>query len=153
MRTYDVTLADLPAQQTAVVRAHVPVDGIAGFIGSAFGEVMGALARSGQHPSGAPFARYHTTEDGFDVEAGFPVRQPVVASGRVVGSTLPGGPAARVLHQGAYADVAAAYQAAVRWLEENAMRQAGDAWEHYLDEPSVAEPRTEVFVPCAPAHR
>lgn len=153
MRTYDVTLADLPEQHTAVVRAHVPVDGIAAFIGSAFGEVMGALARSGQQPSGAPFARYHVTEDGFDVEAGFPVSGRFEDSGQVLGSSLPAGPAARVVHQGAYADVAAAYEAAVRWLEENAMRQAGDAWEHYLDEPSVAEPRTEVFVPCAAAHR
>jgi len=153
MRTYDVTLADLPEQQTAVVRAQVPHNGIGDFIGGAFGEVMGALARSGQQPSGAPFARYHLIEDGFDVEAGFPVRGAFTDAGRVVGSSLPAGPAARVVHQGAYADVAAAYQAAVRWIAENAMQQNGDAWERYLDEPSVPEPRTEVFVPCTPAHR
>ena len=76
------------------------------------------------------------------------MRDVVAASGDLEPSTLPGGRAARVLHRGSYAELAGAYQAAERWIQENAMRQDGDAWEVYLDDPSVAEPRTEVFVPC-----
>ena len=153
MKTYDVSFADLAERPTAVVRDHVPHDGIGPFIGSAFGEVMSVLGRAGVQPSGPPFARYRVTADGFDVEAGFPVAAPVTASGRVEGSTLPGCRAARVMHRGSYAEVAAAYEAAVRWIDENACRQSGDAWEVYLDGPEVPEPRTEVFVPCTPAHR
>jgi effector-binding domain-containing protein len=153
MRTYDVTLAELPEQTTAVVHAQVAHDGIGAFIGSAFGEVMGALGRAGEQPVGMPFARYHLTEEGFDVEAGFPVRRPIDAVGRVKSSNLPGGSVARVIHQGPYDEVAGAYQAAVRWIDENGLVQRDDAWEMYLDEPDVAEPRTEVFVPCRPAHR
>lgn len=153
MRRYEVTLAQLPAQSTAVVRAQVAHDGIGPFLGSAFGEVVRALGQAGERPAGMPFARYHLTEDGFAVEAGFPVRRRVDPVDRVEGSELPGGSVARVLHQGPYAEVAGAYEAAVRWIDENGLEQTGDAWEMYLDEPDVAEPRTEVFVPCRPAHR
>ncbi len=153
MRTYDVTLADLPEQHTAVVRAHVPHDGIGAFIGGAFGEVTAALGAAGEQPAGPPFARYHLTADGFDVEAGFPVAAAFAGAGRVEGSTLPAGRVAKVVHRGGYAEVAHAYEAAVRWVTENSLRQEGDAWETYLDEPSVPEPRTEVFVPCTVAHR
>lgn len=157
MSTYDVTLADLPLQHTAVVCGHVPHDGVAEFLGEAFGEVMTALGRAGRHPSGMPFARYQVTEDGFDIEAGFPVAEPFEppseAGGRVESSTLPAGHAARVLHQGGYAEVAAAYEAAERWIAENAMRPSAAPWEMYLDEPGVAAPRTEVFMPCVEAHR
>ena len=153
MRTYDVSFADLAERPTAVVRGHVPHDGIGPFLGSAFGEVMSVLAEAGVEPAGLPFARYRLTDDGFDVEAGFPVDGPVATFGRVEGSTLPACRAARVLHQGSYAELAGAYDAAVRWIDENACRQDGDAWEMYLDGPEVAEPRTEVFVPCVPAHR
>lgn len=152
MRTYDVTLAELPEQQIAVVRAHVPFDGVAAFLGGAFGEVAQALGRAGDEPAGMPLARYRVTADGFDAEAGFPVRRPVTPTGRVESSTLPGGSAARVMHRGAYADVGAAYEAALRWIDANRMQTAGDPWECYLDGPDVAEPRTEVFLPCTPAH-
>ncbi len=153
MRTYDVTLAELPEQQIAVVRAHVPFDGLAAFLGGAFGEVAEVLGGAGDEPAGMPVARYRVTADGFDAEAGFPVRHPVTPIGRVESSVLAGGSVARVMHRGAYADVRAAYEAALRWIDANGMQTAGDPWESYLDEPDVAEPRTEVFVPCRRAHR
>lgn len=153
MRTYDVTLAELPEQQIAVVRAHVPFDGVGAFVNDAFGEVARALGRAGDEPAGMPLGRCRVTADGFDAEAGFPVSHAVTPTGRVESSTLPGGSAARVLHRGDYAEVGAAYEAALRWIDANGMQTAGDPWESYLDEPDVAEPRTEVFMPCRPAHR
>jgi effector-binding domain-containing protein len=153
MRTYDVSFADLAAQPIAVVRSHVAHDGIGPFLGTAFSEVMSALVSAGEAPTGVPFARYRVAEDGFDVEAGFPVRAAIAPAGNVVPSTLPGGRAARVVHRGAYDQVAGAYAAALRWIDENACVQAGDAWEMYVDPPDVPEPRTEVFVPCRSAHR
>ena len=68
-------------------------------------------------------------------------------------ATLPGGHAARVLHQGPYDGVAGAYEAAEKWVVENGLRPSDAPWECYLDGPDVAEPRTEVFLPCVEAHR
>jgi effector-binding domain-containing protein len=61
---------------------------------------------------------------------------------------LAGGPTATVLHRGAYDAVAAAYDAATNWLADNGYFPAGEPWETYLDEPEVAEPRTNVHLPC-----
>jgi effector-binding domain-containing protein len=150
---YTVSLADLAEQHTAVVCGHLPVEGIPAFLGGAFEEVAGAAQAQGLHLSGPPFARYRVGTDGFDVEAGFPVSGPVTPTGRVEASTLPGGHVARTLHRGAYDEVAQAYQALESWVVDNSYTPTAAPWECYLDEPGVAEPRTEVFQPCAPAHR
>lgn len=148
MTGYQVEVVELEPQHSAVVRGHVTVDGLPGFLGGAYGEVMGVL--SGQHlsPSGPPFARYEQTADGFEVEAGFPVAGTVTPSGRVAAGELPGGPAACVMHHGSYDEVAAAYEAAGEWLATNGYVPAGEAWESYLDGPDVPEPRTLVHFPC-----
>lgn len=152
--TYTVTRAELPEQAVAVLRGHVTHDGIGPFLGHAFGAVAQALAAQGAGPCGMPFARYRPGDDGgWDVEAGFPVETPVTAAGDVVPATLPGGHAARVLYRGPYDGVAAAYEAAEKWVLENGYRPSDAPWECYLDEPDVAEPRTEVFMPCVEAHR
>jgi effector-binding domain-containing protein len=154
MSDYDVSLADLPEQHAAVVRGTVSHDGIADFLGSAFGEVAEALGRGGVEPAGAPFARYRLLDNGdFDIEAGFTVAEAVPPGGRVGPATLPGGHCARVVHRGSYDRLRAAYEAAESWVLENGFALNGDPWELYLDDPEVPEPRTEVFMPCAEAHR
>lgn len=148
---YHVERMDLERQPTAVIRAHVAHDGIADFLGGAFEEVIGTLGVQGLAPAGPPYARYALTEDGFDIEAGFPASAPVTPSGRVEASELPGGTAVVVLHRGSYADVAAAYGAAEQWLAANQWTATGAPWEAYLDGPEVAEPRTVVHWPCRPS--
>ena len=59
---------------------------------------------------------------------------------------------ATTLHVGSYAGVGSAYDAAQQFLTDEGYEVAGAPWESYLDEPGVPEPRTEVFVPCEPAH-
>ena len=147
---YNVERMDLEPQPTAVIRAHVAHDGISDFLGGAFGEVMGVLATQGLAPAGPPFARYDLTDDGFDIEAGFPASAPVTPTGRVEASELPGGSAIVVLHRGSYADVAAAYSAAEAWLAANEWSSTGSPWEAYLDGPEVLEPRTIVHWPSRP---
>jgi effector-binding domain-containing protein len=146
----EVCLANLQRQSTAVVRGHVTQDDIATFLGEAFGEVMTALSQQGLTPAGPPFGRYVQSDDGFDVEAGFPVDRPVTSTERVTAGELPGGSVAYTVHVGAYDTVAAAYAATLEWLSDNGFVVSGDAWESYLDGPDVPRPRTEVFVPCKP---
>ncbi|MGH3331558.1 MAG: GyrI-like domain-containing protein, partial [Nocardioidaceae bacterium] len=149
---YEVSLVDLQEQQTAVVRGHVEVGGIPGFLGGAFGEVMGLVERQGLKPAGMPFGRYRMTDGGFDVEAGIGVKGDLVPEGRVEASSLPGGRTARTMHVGDYGEVAAAYEAVESWLTDNGYTASGVPWESYLDEPDVPAPRTEVFFPCAESH-
>jgi effector-binding domain-containing protein len=69
--------------------------------------------------------------------------------GRVVPGSLPGGEVATTTHVGSYDDVAAAYSAVERWLDDQGLVPVGDPWESYLDGPEVAQPRTVVCFPCA----
>jgi effector-binding domain-containing protein len=150
---YETQFVDLQAQHTAVVRAQVTVEEMPEFLGSAFGEIIRALDKQGLHPTGAPFGRYRVLEEGgFEAEVGFPCSDVVKPEGRVEAAELPAGRVARTMHVGAYDDVGAAYEAAISWLIEEGYVTVGAPWESYLDGPEVPEPRTEVFVPCEPAH-
>lgn len=143
---YDIEVAELEQQDTAVFRGHAKVEAMGDFLGLAFRQVMGALR--GAPIVGPPFARYEMTGDGFDVEAGFPVAAPIAAAGQVEPSTLPAGPAATTMHVGSYADLGAAYKAIEEWLSANGFEMIGAPWEAYLDEPAVANPRTIITWPC-----
>jgi effector-binding domain-containing protein len=120
------------------------------YLGGVFREVMEAIEAQGLHPAGMPFGRYLPTADGFEVEAGFPTSAAVAPTGRVVASSIPGGPAVQVLHRGSYGEIRAAYEAAEAWLVDNHWEPAGPPWETYLDGPEVPEPRTVVSLPCRP---
>jgi effector-binding domain-containing protein len=145
--TYEITSVELQPRLTAVVRGHVEQPDLPAFLGAAFGETIQVITAQQHTPAGPPFARYRMSGTGFDVEAGFPSPGPVAGTGRVEASELPGGPSAEVLHRGDYAAVGEAYAAAGKWLAEHRYTPNGDAWEEYLDEPGVAEPRTVVHMP------
>lgn len=147
---YTVHFADLQGQDAAVVRGQVPMSGIADFLGAAFGEVMATLGAQRNTVVGPPFARYRVVAGRFDVEAGFPCQAPVSPTGRVEPATLPAGRVASTLHVGDYAGVAQAYDAVMHHVTEEGYEPCADPWESYLDDPTVPEPRTEVFLPCRP---
>jgi effector-binding domain-containing protein len=145
----EVKLVELDPQPVAVVRGHVTVEGIPGFLGAAYDEVIHMLTAEGQEPAGPPFGRYEKTDSGFSIVAGFPTLAPVAPLGRVQADTLPGGLTASLLYRGDYAGIAAAYDAAQQWLADHGFREAGQPWESYLDGPEVAQPRTILQIPCA----
>lgn len=151
MQTGTIEITERTAQPAAVVRGHVATDGIAAFVGGAFGEVAELLEREHGDVAGPPFARYHRTPDGFDVEAGFPAAGPFEPAGRVQRDDLPAGPTAMVMNVGSYEGIAAAYEALMAWVTEHGYVPDGDPWESYLDGPEVPEPRTLISVPCRPA--
>jgi effector-binding domain-containing protein len=144
----EITLVELTEQHTAVVRDRVPHDGIADFLGRAFGSVMGAVAAGGRQVVGTPFARYTAMdESGWDIEAGFPVDGPVEGPG-VESGRLPGGPAVQVIHRGSYDSVATTWHRAEAWMAEHGHTATEAPWESYLDGPEVPEPRTLIVMPC-----
>jgi len=81
-----------------------------------------------------------------DVEVGVALRQPCPLTGRVVGSTLPGGAAAMTVHHGPYGGLSAAYDAIGLWCERQGLRRSDTRWEVYgphRDDP--AELTTTVY--------
>jgi effector-binding domain-containing protein len=148
-----VELVRLRPQPTAVVRGQVPTDGIAEFLGSAFAEVLQVLDEQDLAPAGAPFGRWEPRADGFDAEAGFPSTGVVSPTGQVQPEMRPDGLAATAIHRGDYAAVGATYGLIEQWISENGYVVTGQPWECYLDDPDTPEPRTQVYLPCAPASR
>jgi effector-binding domain-containing protein len=151
----EVTVVDLPAQHTAVVRGRATPDAIAGFLGRAFAAVGSVVPAQGLRFTGPPFARYGTMDEtGWELEAGFPVDGEVTATEGVVPSTLPAERAARLVHTGPYDTVGRAWQAVSDWIVDNGYVATEAPWECYLDEPGVEQPRTVVMMPCSePARR
>jgi hypothetical protein len=142
-----IELVNVKPQFAAVVSGHLTLDRIAGFLGSAFAEVMQVLDEQRLAPAG--FGRWEPRADGFDAEAGFPSTGPVSPAGRVRVQLLPGGLAATAIHRGDYAGIGATYGALDNWITNNGYVVTGQPWESYLDEPGVPEPRTRGYLPCA----
>ena len=152
MTTYEIEARELVEQETAVEYATLPIADIGPWLGQAFKEVATYLERKGAGPVGGPFARYHpTTDDRFEVEAGFPASTPTGGEGEVEPSDLPGGPAAVTVHVGPYDAMEPAYTALRAWVREQGGEPEGDPWEVYLTDPGInpdpATWRTEVVQP------
>ena len=145
-----VEQVDLPAARTLVVRGHAAFSDITEFLGRAFAETAAAAAGQGLGLVGPPFGRYRPAEDGWDVEAGFPVAGSPAPAGQVEVGSLPAGAAVKVLHQGPYDDVESTYRALEEWIAGHGFVANGQAWESYLDEPNAPRPRTEIIQPCTP---
>jgi len=147
--TYQIATADLQEQQVACMHSRILPGELRAFLTAAYSRVPAATAQQGLGLDGPPYARYRFEKDGtIDVEAGFPVRGVIAPTGDVAPGTLPGGHVVSTLHVGAYDQVAGAYDALETYLSKNGYEQAGAAWECYLDEPDVPEPRTKVYQPA-----
>ena len=149
--TYQINVADLTDQYTAVVRGEMPREELPGWLAEAFQAVRAYLERAGVDPTGPPFARYSTLGDTVAAEAGFPVPHEVAGDGSVEPSTLPDGHAAVITHMGPYDDLDRAYLAARDWLGAHRYVPAGPHWEIYHTDPNTepdpARWRTDVVVP------
>lgn len=154
MRTYEIGLATRAEVQTAVMSATLPVPEIPRWLQSTYMAIAKALASQHIDISGPPFARYRQlAADRFQVEAGFPVNQPVGRVGEVVPSTLPGGELAVTVHVGPYDQLTSAYQAVADWMDKTGHQVSGPPWEVYYSDPEEQpDPdtwRTEVIQPLA----
>lgn len=148
---YDIDSRVLHNQRSVVMRTRLTVDDIADWLGMAYPTTAAA---AGSAICGPPFARYTMIGDDaqeFDVEAGFPVSEPVEVSGEVEVGSLPGGPAAVTWHVGPYDAMKPAYVRLLSWIKEHGAVPDGSAWEVYhsdpAEEPDPATWRTEIVQP------
>jgi AraC family transcriptional regulator len=150
-----IELRVLRSHHAATVRAEVGAQDLSEAIGRMFQAVNEVLTKQQLVRDGAPFARYHTSGETIDVEAGVMVAEPITADGDVKPSELPAGAAAIAVHAGPYESLSDTYDAMRHWLEASTSHEAnGGPWELYITDPS-AEPDsrkwlTEVIFPLKP---
>ncbi|MCW2810096.1 MAG: transcription activator effector binding [Friedmanniella sp.] len=148
----ETRIVETERQQTAVITDHVARDQLPTFFSRALTAVSETLAAEGVTPSGPPFACYHgEPREVIEVEAGFPVAEPVEAADAVLPGELPGGPAVEALHIGAYDHLAETYAAVRSRMEQEGLEPAPLMWEYYLTgpatDPDPATWRTRVVWP------
>jgi effector-binding domain-containing protein len=133
---YDIKTTKIPPRNTAVIRVAVPPTKIGETLDAVLPEVAESLERHGTAPAGPPFVRYFDfTEDEADFEAGFPVDDPIPATGRVEPGELPGGRAAVTVHRGGYDGLQQAHDEIGEWVLAHGHDPSGPVWEVYLTDP------------------
>ncbi len=138
---------------TLSVRFHAPVGQLGKRFGEVYGAIIGYLNERGEQPVGPAFATYYNMDmDDLDVEAGFPVAQPVPARGEILACALPEGTYAVCHYVGPYDGVSSAYEQLTTFVAQEGYTPSGIAYEWYFDGPEVPpqETRTDVAFPVTP---
>ncbi len=117
------------------------------------------LAANGVRRAGPPMFICHETpkevvrvnlQHNADVEVAIPISSPIEGADDVACYELPGGPMAKIIHQGPYEKSAAAYKKLFAWIAENHKKVAGPTREVYLNDPRKVPPEeilTEIYAP------
>ncbi|UCD38776.1 MAG: GyrI-like domain-containing protein [Fidelibacterota bacterium] len=148
---YQCEIQEQSAQPVLSIRTKTSIQELPKVLGEAYRTIAEFLGKSGEQPSGPPFAAYYNMDmQNLDVEAGFPVSHVVAGQGDVQASEIPAGKFATTLHTGPYSDIEPAYQALTKWIDENGHQPAGVAYEMYLNDPAVTpaqELLTRILMP------
>lgn len=139
---YDVAVREVEAQPVAAIREHARLQGIAGTMADAFGELYGYLGKIGTRPDGPPLVVYFDVDErrGVEMEVCVPVPGKVEGEGRVTPDELPAGEVAVTMHRGPYGSITPAYRAVERWVHEQGRELAGPPRERYLNSPDQVGP-------------
>ncbi|WP_407361159.1 GyrI-like domain-containing protein [Microbacterium sp. LBN7] len=148
----NIRITEEPQQWTAGVRERVPATGLTEFFSRAFRDTMSVLQSQNIRPLGAPFAKYYgSPTDTIDVEAGFPVALPIIATGDVKSGTLPAGKVIEAFHTGPYDTLEETYAEIERYMSSANLAPAAVMWEHYLTDPEAEpDPRRWLTRVCWP---
>jgi effector-binding domain-containing protein len=149
---YDIELKELDPQPMVSIRTTCRVAEIGPVLKEILPEVFYYLDKLGVRPSGPPFTRYHSFDGtACEIEAGFPVAEPMTGQGRVVAGELPGGTVASAVHVGPYEDLPRAHDAIDVWIREQGKKSRGPQWETYWtdpgQEPDPRKRKTELLWP------
>jgi effector-binding domain-containing protein len=139
---------------TATIHLTIPRAEIGLVMGPAIAEVLAALAAQGIEPVGPCFS-FHPQRptEIFDFAVGFPVNAAIIPVGRVKPGKLPAVTTARMIYQGGYDGLAAAWGDFCLWIETEGLTAQDSLWECYLvgpeSSPNPADWRTELNRPLS----
>jgi len=117
------------------------------------------IESSGAQSAGPPVFVCHETpkevvkvnlQHNADVEVVVPVSGSIDGNHEIACYELPGGPMAKITHQGPYEKSATAYKKLFAWIAENHKKVAGPTREVYLNDPRKVSPEellTEIYAP------
>lgn len=154
---YDVVIKGVEPLKVASLRGVVPTPPEQGNL---WRELEGYLAMLHVRPAGPCLSLYHDEEykeRDWDIEVCEPLTSEVQPGNRVAVKTLPAvEKMACTVHAGPLANLHEAYDAMMRWVDENGFQIVGPIREVYLKEPkhnSQTDPRTvtEIQVPVEKA--
>ena len=151
-----ISVAEVPAQQVAVVRKTLQMSELPGFYSTALGTVAAAVGNAGGTVAGPPFGWYHgMPTETVDVAGGFPVSG--LAEGPLEGDVVvlerPACLAAAALHVGSLDTLAETYRELEAWMRDRQLDRAEHSWEEYLSDPQTqpnpADWQTRIVWPLA----
>jgi effector-binding domain-containing protein len=152
--TNDVRVIECEQLHTAGVRKTVAMTELTQFFSQAFAQTMKALEARGVEVVGPPFGKYYGHPGRtVDVEAGFPIAEPITRHGQVGPGLLPGGRVVEAIHVGPYDTMGLTYAAIERFFAAEGLTPGPIMWESYLSdpdaEPDPAQWRTRICWPIA----
>lgn len=157
--SYDVRLIELNTERVATMRVLIDGDSLAYAVESALSDVWLFLEENNSGPAGAPFSIAHHMElstpipapSPWDIEAGFPILEPLRGAGQIQVRELPGGPAVAIVHGGDYHGLGNAFRVLQAWIETFGRQAAGPPRVIYLTDPAAeldtGSWRTEIVWP------
>jgi effector-binding domain-containing protein len=133
---YKFQLTEMPAQPVLSVRKRTAAGNLPQELGRAYGAIIKYLNEIGEKPLEAAFTAYYNMDmEDLDVEMGFPVTKPLSGKGEIKPGEIPAGRQVSCMHKGPYSDIAPAYDAMTRWIEENGHTPTGVCYEFYYNSP------------------
>ncbi|MFZ5974747.1 MAG: GyrI-like domain-containing protein [Bacillota bacterium] len=140
-----VGVFETAAQPVLSVRTVTPVGNLPQEIGKAYGAIMEYLGECKAYPADMPFVAYYNMDmERLDVEIGFPVANALPGKDGITASEIPAGKKAASMYKGPYMEMAPAYEAMTKWMEENGYQPAGVVYEFYYNSP-MEVPESELL--------
>ena len=139
----EVTVRDIPTQQTISITRHHKVNGLSEQIQKDCAALFTLAQEMNVSPVGAPFGIYHSAiseqEDG-PIETCVPLNGKLDGKDNIESKQLEGGKAACVIITGEmchYPELLAGYDAAADWIQKNGFEMAGPPREVWYTAPGL----------------
>lgn len=130
-------LVEKQAQPVLSIRTRSAVGNLPQVLGSGYGSIMKYLSEVGENPAGAPFIAYYNMDmEDLDIEIGYPVSKVLPGKDEVKPGEVPAGKYAECIYTGPYSKCEPAYNALMKWIEENGYKATGICYEFYLNDPA-----------------
>lgn len=138
------SIVEVEETTVAAVRIDAPRSEIQPAMRAAIAALESGLRDQGVEATGPRFTLHHRMDgDRFDCDVGRATARAVQAAGRLAPATLPAGTIARVVYQGGYEGLGAAWGEFRGWLRQHGHRPAEELWEVYLSGPESGGAPTE----------